>query len=256
MLGALQNLPAESVLLQQAVKELKEELAWELNTSLTHHTRELFFRVGCENLFDQAKAKNPGKEVAELILHLWNKEGKEGLHRFYSLLKKKNEKVSLSLIDNSPAAVLFTSSDNQTAKAASESGLAGTAPSRKRTREIDEDDSDVESRPNKRPKSSKVSRKGRKLNRAQLDDLLEFLNKRDLVDMYEHIYNESAGNGTKGDLSWWIDDHITTLDELEDVLSAVKLRSLLEYVEAIEEEPYNLDKEEAIEWVVWYCMIH
>jgi hypothetical protein len=101
--------------------------------------------------------------------------------------------------------------------------------------------------------SNKVNRK---LNRAQLDDLLEFLNKEDLIAMYEQIYNESAGNGTKGDLSWWIDDHVTTLDELEDVLSAVKLRSLLEYVEAIERKPYDLNKEEAIEWVVYYCMIH
>jgi hypothetical protein len=95
--------------MSEAESELKLNLAWDLNKLLKHDYRQLYIRSGLEDLLEKAHGEHPGNEVAELIFYIQKKNGKPGLEKFYDLLGKLEQKASLDLIKESPAAELFLS---------------------------------------------------------------------------------------------------------------------------------------------------
>lgn len=93
-------------------KEFKTSLVWELNKLLSPRYRELFFRIGYEDLLVRAKAEHPGYEVAELLQWILQKEGKSGLSKFYTLLNQMQELECINRINRSAAGILFLSTED------------------------------------------------------------------------------------------------------------------------------------------------
>jgi hypothetical protein len=104
---SLRNANPSEAILPNDRAEITGRLAWDLNTLLNHLSRELFFRMGYEDLIQKTKQDNAGCDVAELIIHIMNKEGRAGFRRLYLVLMDKNEVQSLALIDKSTVAHLF-----------------------------------------------------------------------------------------------------------------------------------------------------
>jgi hypothetical protein len=81
-------------------------LAYQLNKQLQYKHQEICQKLRWENI-TLLQTRNPGNEIAELIMLIYKRQGEEGLKKVYQILDNDREEASLKLIIESPCKRLF-----------------------------------------------------------------------------------------------------------------------------------------------------